>query len=1012
METKITNETLYDFINCKFKTFLKITGKSGNKTDYELVMTQMSNEFKSRALEALLNAFKKSQVRTDLTEAWLEASPVPQLVINTVVDHGAISFYFDALVLLSESNPGGRRELMPVLFHQPDTVREEQKLILSVGGLILENRVNQKPTRGLIVFGKGLTTTIQLERYRTRAELLIKEIIQLYSGVIQPRCLLNKHCHICEFEETCRAEAMEKDDLCLLKRMGEKEIEKLNKKGIFTINQLSFTFRLRKRGKRVKRTDWPHSFPLQALAIREKKVYVFERPSMPSGETRIYIDMEGDESGSFIYLIGILIESEGKETFYSFWANSPTEQDKIIGDFLKILEGFDDFHIFFYGSYEDRVLRRYFKTAADHTGLQRLMDRSSNVLSLVYATIYFPTYSNSLKDIGTFLGCQWSHSRASGIQALLWRISWERTSNDELKHKLIEYNMEDCRALQAVTRFLYAIPEKSPQAFTPSETPVAEWVEESSEDLWQHSWGKKESPIPDFDWISRCAYFDYQREKIYVRNDPSFKRVLARKRKKANARNAHRVNKTVKMRAYRCPDCKSSVLLRDPDFFRSKRCLDLRFFRGGVKRWVTKFVTPRHYCLNCFKYFIPPTYKAKELFGHGLVSWLVNEYVANRVTFENLERLAQNLFDLPVNFGQLHGLKSLAADYYTETRDKILQKIIDGNLIHADETKVHLQKESGYVWVVTNLEEVVYLYRPDRKADFLHDLLRDFKGVLVSDFYTGYDSVDCLQQKCLVHLIRDFNEDLTKHPYDKGFKAIAERFGKLLRMIIATVDRFGLKKRHLVKHYKDIERFYREIEQTKQSASSIVEKYTKRLTKYRIKLFEFLNHDGIPWNNNNAESAIKPFAKYRRLVSGRITESGLADYLVLLSVYQTCKYKEIGFLDFLLSRKRDIKEFTITKGSTRCRSPKKKERVKEAETRKEKMYDFLNRNGVTKAVIHNLAKRRSVDTTNSQIETYPKEVRRVILIAIAMEKGIISPSQASYLSQLSQARTRNVKKSR
>jgi hypothetical protein len=94
METKITTETLYDFINCKFKAFLKITGKSGNKTDYELVMTQMSNEFKSRALEALLNAFKKSQVRTDLTEAWLEASPVPQLVINTVVDHGAISFYF------------------------------------------------------------------------------------------------------------------------------------------------------------------------------------------------------------------------------------------------------------------------------------------------------------------------------------------------------------------------------------------------------------------------------------------------------------------------------------------------------------------------------------------------------------------------------------------------------------------------------------------------------------------------------------------------------------------------------------------------------------------------------------------------------------------------------------------------------------------------------------------------------------------------------------------------------
>jgi len=37
----------------------------------------------------------------------------------------------------------------------------------------------------------------------------------------------------------------------------------------------------------------------------------------------------------------------------------------------------------------------------------------------------------------------------------------------------------------------------------------------------------------------------------------------------------------------------------------------------------------------------------------------------------------------------------------------------------------------------------------------------------------------------------------------------------------------------------------------------------KRMTKYRSELFTFLDHDGIPWNNNNAEHAIKHFAKYR-----------------------------------------------------------------------------------------------------------------------------------------------------
>jgi hypothetical protein len=70
-----------------------------------------------------------------------------------------------------------------------------------------------------------------------------------------------------------------------------------------------------------------------------------------------------------------------------------------------------------------------------------------------------------------------------------------------------------------------------------------------------------------------------------------------------------------------------------------------------------------------------------------------------------------------------------------------------------------------------------------------------------------------------------------------------------------------------------------------------------------------MDFDGVPWNNNNAEHAIKPFAKYRRLVNGQVTENGLRSYLVLLSIYQTCKYKEIPFLDFMLSKKRNLDDF-------------------------------------------------------------------------------------------------------
>ena len=105
------------------------------------------------------------------------------------------------------------------------------------------------------------------------------------------------------------------------------------------------------------------------------------------------------------------------------------------------------------------------------------------------------------------------------------------------------------------------------------------------------------------------------------------------------------------------------------------------------------------------------------------------------------------------------------------------------------------------------MDSAVYFYKESRKGDFLKELLRDFSGVLVSDFFTAYDSLGCAQQKCLLHLMRDFNEDLQRNPYDDEFKEIAHHFAVLLRLIVETIDRFGLKRRHLHKHHKAAMRF-------------------------------------------------------------------------------------------------------------------------------------------------------------------------------------------------------------
>src|SRR5262249_8952660 len=161
---------------------------------------------------------------------------------------------------------------------------------------------------------------------------------------------------------------------------------------------------------------------------------------------------------------------------------------------------------------------------------------------------------------------------------------------------------------------------------------------------------------------------------------------------------------------------------------------------------------------------------------------------------------------------------------------------------HVDETEVKLQQGKGYVWVLASMENAVYIYRPSREADFLRELLKDFKGVLVSDFYPGYESLPCEQQVCLVHLIRDMNDDLRGSPCDEEFKGLAVEFGRLLRSIVGTIDQYGLKRRHLHKHKAGVARFLRDLA-ARVYRSELAEGYQKRLARNEGRLFAFLDHD-------------------------------------------------------------------------------------------------------------------------------------------------------------------------
>jgi hypothetical protein len=216
------------------------------------------------------------------------------------------------------------------------------------------------------------------------------------------------------------------------------------------------------------------------------------------------------------------------------------------------------------------------------------------------------------------------------------------------------------------------------------------------------------------------------------------------------------------------------------------------------------------------------------------------------------------------------------------------------------------------------MEEVAYLFTPNREGNTIQALLKNFSGVLVSDFYAAYDAIECPQQKCIIHFIRDLNNAILENPYDEKLKYLAAKFVGVLKPIIETVDRRGLKKRYLAKFRNSIDRFYDSL--TDGSASEGASRIVDRLQKNRSRMFTFLDFDGVPWNNNNAEHAVKAFALLRRVIEGHTTERGLRDTLILLSISQTCNCKNLDFLAFLRSGSEDIDDFAINQRTRHLQS--------------------------------------------------------------------------------------------
>jgi predicted RecB family nuclease len=177
--------------------------------------------------------------------------------------------------------------------------------------------------------------------------------------------------------------------------MSDKERKKLHDKGIFTVTQLSYTFRPRRRRRHAQDRPEKYHHSLRALAIRKDKIHVVDVPDQKIDGTPVYLDVEGLPDRDFYYLIGVRVGNGDGVIQHSFWADDADGEKRIWEKFQGVLATISNPRIIHYGSYETSFLKRMRQRHGgprEGSGAAIAIAHPINLLSLIYARIYFPTF--------------------------------------------------------------------------------------------------------------------------------------------------------------------------------------------------------------------------------------------------------------------------------------------------------------------------------------------------------------------------------------------------------------------------------------------------------------------------------------------------------------------------------------------------------------------------------------------------------------------------------------------
>jgi predicted RecB family nuclease len=369
----VTSQLFEDYLACSTKCFLRYTGAVETENTFVTWLAQWHESYRRDAINKL-------------SVDW-------ELVLDQVVQAENFEATIPAIQTVRADKKRGAT-VVPLHFVPSNKISRTNRLVAAFNAFALSKSSRIHIDFAKIIYGeKRSAFSIRASALFRDVGKVLEKVTELLSNTSPPELVLNSHCPECEYRDRCRRKATEKNDLSLLANLSARERRRLNKKGIFTVHQLSYTFRPRRRAKRLALTPEKYHHSLKALAFREGKTHVVGDVQLRIDGTSVVFDVEGIPDREFFYLIGIRFEGAQGAVRHHLWADVAGDEGRLWKAFLNILSEIDNPVLLHYGSYEKTFLEKMghrYGGPDENSRVGRAIRNSINVLSVIYATCLFP----------------------------------------------------------------------------------------------------------------------------------------------------------------------------------------------------------------------------------------------------------------------------------------------------------------------------------------------------------------------------------------------------------------------------------------------------------------------------------------------------------------------------------------------------------------------------------------------------------------------------------------------